>query len=186
MTKLKINYGLASLMVIASMFAGWQTLLLVVILLLLFCDIDEQLKNVITKVVTFFIGYTLITMIWSLIVQGSDVLLNSIDNILKTINSYLSYGNQIDVSKIHSYFINPVSYLVTIVDDILSYVFIIIKVLFIIDTLRNKNIKDNAISVRIRKYTDNALNFISKINYSAPAAKPENPKEEFNPENYDI
>ena len=109
MTKLKINYGLASLMVIASMFAGWQTLLLVVILLLLFCDIDEQLKNVITKVVTFFIGYTLITMIWSLIVQGSDVLLNSIDNILKTINSYLSYGNQIDVSKIHSYFINPVS-----------------------------------------------------------------------------
>ena len=54
--------------------------------------------------------------------------------------------------------------------------------------MRNKpkNIKDNAISVRIRKYTDNALNFISKINYSAPAAKPENPKEEFNPENYDI
>ncbi len=186
MAKLRINYGLASLMVVASLFAGWQTLLLVVILLLLFCDVDEQLKNVITKVVTFFIGFTLVTMIWSLIVNGSDVLFNSIDNIFKTINSYLSVGNQIDISKVHSYFINPATYVIEMLDEILNYVFIIVKVVFIIDTLRNKNMKDNTISIKIRKYTDNALNFISKIDYATEPRTKEPPKEEFNPDNYDL
>lgn len=186
MTKVKINYGLASIIVLASLFAGWQTLLIVIALLLLFCEVDEQLKNVIIRVVTFFIGLTLVTMIWNLIVDGCDVLFNSIHNIFRTINSFLSYENQIDITKLDSHFINPATYLINIANDVLTYVFVLIKVLFIIETLKGKNIKDNFISLKIRNFTDKAISYIGKIEFaSQQETQREKATEEFNANSYD-
>ena len=42
MSKVKINSGLAAIMVIGGFIAGWQTMLIVCALLLLFAEIDEM------------------------------------------------------------------------------------------------------------------------------------------------
>ena len=45
MNKLKINNGLAAIILLASLFAGWQTLLLAVILMLIFCEVNDKVRN---------------------------------------------------------------------------------------------------------------------------------------------
>ena len=67
MNKVKINPGLASIALLASLFAGWQTLLIVTVLLFAFCEVDEKTKGVATSVLAFFVGFTIISWGWDLI-----------------------------------------------------------------------------------------------------------------------
>ena len=60
MNKLKINNSLAAIILVAALFAGWQTMLLVVLLMLIFCELDDKIKNLATTVIAFLVGLTLI------------------------------------------------------------------------------------------------------------------------------
>ena len=46
MSKIRMNTGLASIILVASIFAGWQGMLLAIILLFAFCDVEDTVKNV--------------------------------------------------------------------------------------------------------------------------------------------
>ena len=61
MNKLKINNGLAAIILLASLFAGWQTLLLAVILMLIFCEVNDKVRNLMVNVIAFLVGLTLIS-----------------------------------------------------------------------------------------------------------------------------
>ena len=58
MNKLKVSTGLASLVLVASIFAGLGTMLTVIALLLLFCEVDN-VKGVIVRVLSFYLGLVL-------------------------------------------------------------------------------------------------------------------------------
>ena len=75
MNKLKINNSLAAIILVASLFAGWQTMLLVVLLMLIFCELDDKIKNLATTVIAFLVGLTLISILWALIYDGVNLLL---------------------------------------------------------------------------------------------------------------
>mgnify|MGYP004658218777 CR=1 FL=1 len=51
MGKVKINNNLAALMLVASIFAGWGTLMIVTILMIIFCDLNDKIKQIIDKVI---------------------------------------------------------------------------------------------------------------------------------------
>ena len=50
MSKLKIKSGLIGILLLAGLFAGWEALLIITVLILLFCEINENIKKVIISV----------------------------------------------------------------------------------------------------------------------------------------
>ena len=44
MNKVKISSGLASVLLLACLFAGWQTMLLVALLMFVFCEVEDKVN----------------------------------------------------------------------------------------------------------------------------------------------
>lgn len=163
MGKVKVNSGLASVIVLASLFAGWQTLLIVVALLLLFCDMDEKVKGIIIKVVSFYAALALVSLGWGLITDLVDLIIESLDKLIAVVNGYLDYANRIDITKLSVYVLNPVSSLVDIADGIISYLLVFAKFAFIIAVLGNKQVKENPIIKKINEFVEKVVAFINNI-----------------------
>lgn len=158
MNKSKVNTGIAALLVFASIFAGWDVLLIVSVLLLIFSEFNDKTKDVTVKVISFLAGISIITLGWSLIVNGVDLLFNVIEKFVDIINSYLS--DPITMINLTRYVITPISKLVEIGDKIFDYIIIIIKFKFILDILNNKPMKNNIIT----KFVNKVINFINQCN----------------------
>ncbi len=89
MNKVKLSTSLASIALIASMFAGLATFLTVVALMIIFCEIDN-IKGVIVRVTSFYLGLILVQTAWNLIFDGyTDLFYGGINSIVDVINSYL-------------------------------------------------------------------------------------------------
>lgn len=164
MTKVKINSGLMALMITASLFVGWQTLLLVTVLLFAFFEVEDSVKNVAIKVITFYIALAIVSAGWGLIVDGIKLVFSSINNVVLTIDSYLE--EPIDISKLQLYVFTPITNIVKIADEIISYLFILVKLGFVISVLTGKKQKDNVITNKINDFVNKALSFIN--NFNAP------------------
>ena len=162
-SKLKINPGLAGIILLACLFSGWQSLLLVVILMLLFCEVDDKIKSLIINVVTFYAAFAIVTTAWDIITGGVNVVLGLITKFLETINSFLDYSDQIDYSNFTNYFLTPVKNLVEMADSVVSFLFLIIKFTFIVSTIQNKPMKENPVSKKINEFTTKIVNYINNV-----------------------
>ena len=161
MNKLKINAGLVSVIILASLFAGWQTLLLVVLFILLFCEINDTIKGMIVKVVSFCLALTLFTTVWGIICDAVPLITNAFTNFIKIIEGYAD--EMIDISNINNYLFNPLNSLVDIADSIVTYVLVIVKFIFALSILTNKAMKDNFMVRFINKFVDKIINFINGV-----------------------
>ena len=101
MSKLKIKPGLIGILLLASLFAGWETLLIVTVLILLFCEMNDTIKKIMVSVISFFIGYTLVSLLWQIISDGIGVVIYAFNQFIEFLNYYLT--TSIDVSKLTNY-----------------------------------------------------------------------------------
>lgn len=159
MSRVKIKSGLASLIIVASMFAGWQTLLIVCALMLLFCEIEDSVKNVMVKVITFTAGVALFSLAWGLIVDGIELITKSLTDLIGVINGYLEYDSKINISKFENYLLNPVNSLASIADNIVNYLITFVRFGFIFGILTGKLQKPNFISNKINEFIDKFTNY---------------------------
>ncbi len=162
MNRVKINYGLASLALVASLFGGWEAMLIVCILLLLFCEIDEKTKSVMTRVITFAIALSLVSLGWSIIYKGIDVVKDGISAIVDIKNTYAEPLDYISASK----FTTPLREILSVADSIVSLLIILAKFFFVISLLTNREEKKSPLSKHIGKFVSQAINFVNNINVS--------------------
>jgi hypothetical protein len=161
MSKTKVNPGLAAVMIVASMFAGWQTLLIVSVLLLLFCELDEKVKNIMVRVITFSAGLALFIMCWGLIVEGIKLIPSTLNSCVDFINSFLSVGDKIDATTLQTKLCGPINTAVNAVDNIVSFLITLAKFAFIVALIGGKKAKDNAISTKINGYVTKFVNYVN-------------------------
>ena len=166
MNKVKINPGLASIALLASLFAGWQTLLIVTVLLFAFCEVDEKVKGVATSVLAFFVGFTIISWGWDLIESVLYMVPSLLTKFVEIINNFLSPLDYISLVKITA----PITTLLGIASDIVSVVFTLVKLTFVINVLSGKDPKKFFLSGIFSKFIDKALNFINGTVAQAPVA----------------
>ena len=164
MSKMKINTGLASIILVASLFAGWQTVLLIAILMLLFCEINENVKSVMTKVLSFLVAITLISLGWSILSDGVDLIFSIITRFVGIINSYLDFTKQISFIKFNNYFATPLTSLISIVGSIISFLITASKFIFIFVILTNKKFKENFISKKVNLVINKVTDYINDLN----------------------
>lgn len=162
MSKVKLNSGLGAIILLASIFSGWSTLLIVSVLMLLFCEIDEKVKSIMTRVISFFVVITLISMGWSIITGAFDLLVSTIENFVTIINSY-SY-NPATLFKFTRYFVTPINTLLDMVGNVISFGITISKFLFIIFVLVDKKAKDNFITKKVNMLISKVVNFVNATN----------------------
>ena len=161
MNKLKINVGLASIILLGGLFSGWSTLLMLVVLMLIFCELTDSVKQVMVKVITFYFGLTLFSTAWGLVVDGVELVITSFDDFIAIINSYFS--NPISIYKLEIYLLNPISSIIDIADNIINYLLVFVKFTFIVSMLNNKIMKENFVVKKINNYVNRVVNFINSF-----------------------
>ncbi len=171
MNRVKVNTGLASIILVASIFAGWQGMLLAMLLLFAFCDVDDAVKNVAVTVITFYVGYTIVSVGWDIIVAVINAIVNVVEGFAKTFNTYVDPVDYISVIKL----VTPVDYIVGILDDIVSIMLTIAKITFVIAILTGKPAKKNALSEKIQEYVNKAINYVSGNVGNRPAPQEQAP-----------
>ena len=160
MNKVKVSTGLASLVLVASIFAGLGTMLTVIALLLLFCEVDN-VKGVIVRVLSFYLGLLLFQTLWGILVDGYGVVCSTIDGFIGVINSYLD--KPITISKLHQYLLDPIKSILNICDNIVDFFVVLIKFGFVVSFLEGKVAKENFISKFVNKFIDKAVAFVNGI-----------------------
>lgn len=166
MGKVKINNNLAALMLVASIFAGWGTLMIVTVLMIVFCDLNDKIKPLIIKVVSFMAGITLILLGWDLVSNGIDLIFKLFNNIISIINSYLSYSNKIDLVEFQGKFVVPVTTVVASIGSIIKYLVTFSKFGFIIAIISGKAMKENAWTKKVNQYVSKFTNFANSFDES--------------------
>lgn len=166
MNKVKLNTGLASIMIVASIFAGWQTLLLVVLLMFLFCEVEDKVKDVATRVITFYVGYYIVSLGWDVIVSCANLVVRGISSFVATFNTYVDPVDYLVAAKITS----PISLVVDIVSGAVSIMFTLVKIGFVISVLTGKPGSQNALVKKINEYVNQALNYVNGVVVNAQPA----------------
>ena len=161
MEETKPNTGILAIVLVASLFAGWQTLLIVAILLLIFGKIDENTKKIMITVITFLAGVALFNLFWDLIGSGVNLGVNTITDLIGVLNSYLD--NPIEILKLQRYLLTPITEIVGIVDRFVEYAILFMKFAFIIAILTNKKMSDNFIFKKINTYVDKFVNYVNSF-----------------------
>lgn len=164
MGKVKINNNVAALMIVVSIFAGFETLLIVTALMAIFCDMNDKIKPLIIKVISFMAGLALISLGWKLISNGVDLVFNLFENIIKIINSYLSYSSKINITDFETKFVNPVKIIVSSIGTIISYLILVFKFGFIISVVSGKAMKETAWTKKVNKFISKFVNFSNSYN----------------------
>ena len=164
MYKVKLSTSLASIALIASMFAGLATFLTVVALMIIFCEIDN-IKGVIVRVTSFYLGLILVQTAWNLIFDGyTDLFYGGINSIVDVINSYLD--KPVDITKLFKYVLTPIKTIMAYLDTVVSYFITFSKFAFVVALLSNKAPKQNFFTNFINKFVDKVITFVNGIDAS--------------------
>lgn len=171
MNKYKINPGLASVILVAAFLAGGATLLTITALIFLFCEVDDRVEQTATRVITFFIGITIVALGWNLIVEGIGIITGVITKFFTSINGFLDYDEVIHYEK----FLGPVQSVVAIFDEVVTFLITLAKLGFVIALITNKPAKPNFITRKIDEFVAKTLNFLNGVQAPAPQAAPPQP-----------
>lgn len=172
MNKYKINYTIAAILLVASFFAGWQTMLIVGALLFIFCEVGDKLKDLSVNLISFSIGIKLVEILWGIIYKASSLIPSILEKLTGIINYYLDSYNKISLTKLKLYVINPIKDLFDIGNDIFGYLITIASFVFITSLLIGKNKKGFVVGNYISGYVDKILNYISEFNTNEYTSQP--------------
>lgn len=126
--------------------------------MLVFAEVEDGVKNVAVKVITFLIGIAIFTMAWGLLVDGIQLIIKSFGDIVGVLNNFTN--EPINTASLYRYILTPVGSITKIADNVVSYLIIFAKFGFIISVLTNKAAKENFVTKKINEYVTNAIDFV--------------------------
>ena len=174
MNKVKIKTDLASIIVVACLFGGWQTMLLIPLLILIFCEVDDKVKDVMVKVIAFSIGVAIVRLGWSVIYSSGNLLTSALTEIISSTASTLKLFS---IYKVNSYVVSPISKVLSYADRIVSILLSVTELLYVLSILTNKPAKSNPISNFVNKQVTKVINYMNGLDlgFATPAAAPVDP-----------
>ena len=157
MKKLKVNENILALLMFASIFAGWQYLVIVTAFIWAFCEAGKSLQNLTVKIISVFGALAIIDLGWDLIVQGVDMSFGGLNRFFQML---VSWGVSPDlVVTSNSYVFTPIQLLVQIVGSVVAFLLLLAKLKFIVEILANKDAKTiwpfNGFAKKIEEFANN-------------------------------
>ena len=168
--KIKLSPGVASVILLAAFLGGGTFLFTVAIFFLCFCEVDEKIHNTMVKIFTFFVGLTIVSLGWSVIMSGCNLILDAITKLFVCINNFLDPADIIDYAK----FVTPISSIIDLADGFVTLLIALAKILFVVGVLTGKKGSSNFVSKKIEEYVNKAIIWVQ--NFTAPVqAAPQAP-----------
>ncbi len=171
MNRIKVNNGMAAAIILMSMFAGWQTLLLAIVIMLVLCETDDKFKGIAIRVVAFMAGITLVGYAWDIIYQGIQLAFSGLNTLISTLNYYLD--SPISIIKLNQYLIDPVTGILKFLDSGVTYLLMLAKFGFVVATLSGKAVKENFIIKKINEYVSKVVSYVNNVEANTQTARTE-------------
>ncbi len=156
MKEFKLNTGIISVMILATLFTGWTVLLLVVGIVVI-TNSSETVKNLLIKTIALLVGCLLFDVAWDIIVSGISVIESAIDSLFMIL-----YELEIEAEKpefLTTLFDGIIYNITPVISNIVSFAIVFAKFSFIINELTNKAGKKPF--SKIDEYLNNVVNYIN-------------------------
>lgn len=160
MNKVKIKTGLASIIVVACLFGGWQTMLLIPLLILIFCEIDDKVKDIMVKVIAFSIGVAIVRLGWNVIYSSGNLLTSALTEIISSTATNLKLFS---IYKVNSFVVSPISKVLSYADRIVGILLSVTELFYVLSILTNKPAKSNPISKFVNKQVTKVINYMNGL-----------------------
>ncbi len=169
MKKLKVNENILALAMFTSLFAGWQYMLIVLLFIWAFCEAGNSLQKLTVKAISVFGAIAIVSLIWSLIVQGYDATAGGLNRFFQMLVSWGVDANL--VLNANKYAFTPLELLMAIFESILNFLLLIVKVKFVLSVISNKSYTGfwpvKGLARKIEEFANNKYYEEDKANKSA-------------------
>lgn len=169
MKKFNVNANLLALLMLITLFAGWEYMIIVTAFIWVFCESSKNLKDLTIRTIAVYAGCSLFNILWSLLTGVYDVVIKGLDTLLELIATLgaesLDFSIKFAefVTKLNSYFLNPVDSVVAILGSLVTLLILFIKFKYIVSTLSNKPLK--GFLGFVQKYIDAVVDFANNNLY---------------------
>lgn len=160
MNKIKLNSGIAALILIVSFLTGWGTFVTALVLMLLFAEVDEKTESLAARLGTFIVGYLLFSLIWSVIDSAATLIIKDVGSLADGVNLLVE---KIAHKYSSDYFTGPATTVWNTIDSIVTILMMLTKFGFVVAVLSNKPESNNFIAKKIRNYVNMVFSFINNI-----------------------
>lgn len=169
MKKFNVNANLLALLMLISLFAGWEYMIIVTAFIWVFCEASKNLKDLTIRAIAVYAGCYLFNVLWILITDVYDIAIDGLNTLLSIIGNFGAESAEFSLkfleftTKLNSYFLTPLDSVVGIVGSLVTLLILFIKFKFIVSTLSNKPI--TGIFGFVQKYINSVLNFANNNLY---------------------
>ena len=169
MKKFNVNANLLALLMLITLFAGWEYMIIVTAFIWVFCESSKNLKDLTIRTIAVYAGCSLFNILCSLLTGVYDVVIKGLNTLLEFIATLgaesLDFSLKFAefVTKLNSYFLNPVDDIVGILGSLIALLILFIKFKYIVSTLSNKPLK--GFLGFVQKYIDAVVDFANNNLY---------------------
>ena len=162
MKKFNVNANLLALLMLISLFAGWEYMIIVTAFIWVFCDSSKNLKDLTIRAIAIYAGCYLFNVVWILLTDLYGVAIEGLNTLLYIIANFGVDSAEFSI-KLTTYFLTPLDNIVGILGSLVTLLILYIKFKFIVSTLSNKPI--TGVFGFVQKYINSVLNFANSNLY---------------------
>ena len=161
MKKFKLNSNLLALLVIISLFSGWEYMIIVTAFIWCFCESSQNLKNLTISAIAVYGGCYLFSVLWGLIYSGFDIGVDALKGFFEIIGSYsTSVSMPVEITE---YIINPLTVIMDLLQTIVTFIIILVKFKFVVSIITNRPM--SGVFSKIQQYINYFVNFANSNLY---------------------
>lgn len=168
MKKFKVNANLLALLMIISLFAGWEYMIVVTAFIWCFCDASQNLKNLTISAVAIYVGCYVFSLLWSIINGAYGVGVEAIEGLFTIIQSYGADVTEVSL-KLNQYLISPAGVIMNLLGSVVSLLILLTKFRFVVSIITNRPMT-GAFS-KIQEYINYVINFANSNLYEDQPAQ---------------
>lgn len=161
MKKFKINSNLLALLVVISLFSGWEYMIIVTAFIWCFCECSQNLKNLTIRAIAIYGGCYLFATLWNLIDGGFGL---GVDGLTKFFTILGSYSNSVQMPiELTKYLITPLSAIMDFLGSVVAFIILLVKFRFVVSIITNKPM--TGVFSKIQEYINYFVNFANSNLY---------------------
>lgn len=162
MKKFNVNANLLALLMLISLFAGWEYMIIVTAFIWVFCESSKNLKDLTIRAIAIYAGCYLFNVVWILLTDVYGVAIEGLNTLLYIISNFGVDSAEFSI-KLTTYILTPLDNIVGILGSLVTLLILYIKFKFIVSTLSNKPI--TGVFGFVQKYINSVLNFANSNLY---------------------
>lgn len=175
MKKFKINANFLALLVIISLFAGWEYMIVVTAFIWCFCESSQNLKNLTISAIAIYAGCYVFSWLWDVVESVYAIGTDSLTGLMTILSNYGVDVLEISIN-LDKYLVSTLDVIMDLATSVIYLLILLTKFKFVVSIVSNKPMT-GAFS-KIQEYINYFINFANSNLYEEqqyPQQQPQQP-----------